>query len=220
MVARSTACRHGLGANLGECDVDQKQVAVAYEQVRGFDVAVGEPCAAELAALDVLAGAGLGVFIGSALNLVFGVPRLLVEICPAPQEDAAAPPLWATQAAKVPGRKALHVESPSMPSSELPLGIAAPYWLDLRDYDPVAVAADLDKPMFILQGGRDCQVTVADDLARWEAGLAGRQEVAIRVYGPDNQPVLPRHWPVDAWGVRAGAAHRSGGRRHISGKTG
>ncbi|MDF5757646.1 hypothetical protein [Spongiactinospora sp. TRM90649] len=29
------------------------------------------------------------------------------------------------------------------------------YWLDLRGYDPVATAATLDKPMLILQGGRD-----------------------------------------------------------------
>ncbi|WP_246843079.1 hypothetical protein [Allokutzneria sp. NRRL B-24872] len=36
--------------------------------------------------------------------------------------------------------------------------------------------------MLILQGGRDYQVTVADDLVRWRAGLAHRQDVVIRVH--------------------------------------
>ena len=45
--------------------------------------------------------------------------------------------------------------SPATPASELPFGLPASYWLDLRDYDPVATAAALDKPMLILQGGRD-----------------------------------------------------------------
>ena len=63
-------------------------------------------------------------------------------------------------------------------SAELPFGVAAPYWLDLRGYDPVAVAAGLGKPIFILQGGRDYQATVADDLARWARGgpVSGRRQ--------------------------------------------
>jgi uncharacterized protein len=40
--------------------------------------------------------------------------------------------------------------------------------------------------MLILQGGRDSQVTVADDLGRWRAGLAGRANVTLRVYDTDN----------------------------------
>jgi dienelactone hydrolase len=76
--------------------------------------------------------------------------------------------------------------SPSTPASELPFGTPAPYWLDLRGYDAVAVAAALDRPILILQGGRDYQVTVVDDLARWRAGLAHRPDVSIRVYASDN----------------------------------
>ena len=74
--------------------------------------------------------------------------------------------------------------SPSTPASELPLGAPASYWLDIRAYDPAALAATLGKPMLILQGGRDYQVTVDDDLARWRAALDGRAEVTIKVY-PD-----------------------------------
>jgi len=66
------------------------------------------------------------------------------------------------------------------------LGAPASYWLDLRDYDPVAVAATLDRPVLILQGGRDYQVTVADDLPGWRAGLAHRADAQIRVYEADN----------------------------------
>ncbi|GAB3334214.1 alpha/beta hydrolase [Micromonospora halotolerans] len=76
--------------------------------------------------------------------------------------------------------------SPSTPAADLPLGLSASYWRDLRGYDPVSTAAALDKPMLILQGGRDYQVTVDDDLARWEAGLTDRPGVTIRVYDADN----------------------------------
>jgi hypothetical protein len=74
--------------------------------------------------------------------------------------------------------------SPSTPASDLPLGAPATYWLDLRAYDPAALAATLDRPMLILQGGRDYQVTVDDDLTRWRAALDGRPDVTVRVY-PD-----------------------------------
>jgi dienelactone hydrolase len=85
--------------------------------------------------------------------------------------------------------------SPSTPASELPFGGPAPYWLDLRGYDPVAVAAALGQPMLILQGGRDYQVTVADDLAGWKAGLAHRPDVTFRVYDPDNHLFFPGTGP-------------------------
>ncbi len=85
--------------------------------------------------------------------------------------------------------------SPSTPASELPFGVPASYWLDLRDYHPVAVAATLDKPVLILQGGRDYQTTVADDLARWQAGLADRPDVTIRVYDADNHMFFPGTGP-------------------------
>jgi uncharacterized protein len=85
--------------------------------------------------------------------------------------------------------------SPSTPASELPFGGPAPYWLDLRGYDPVAVAAALGQPMLILQGGRDYQVTVADDLAGWKAGLARRPDVTVHVYDPDNHLFFPGTGP-------------------------
>ena len=85
--------------------------------------------------------------------------------------------------------------SPSTPAGELPFGLPAAYWLDLRGYDPAAVAATLGKPILILQGGRDYQATVADDLAGWQAGLAGRPGVTIRVYEADNHLFIPGTGP-------------------------
>ena len=72
--------------------------------------------------------------------------------------------------------------SSDTPASEL-LGAPAGYWLDLRGYDPAAVAKDLPQPMLILQGGRDYQVTEAD-YDGWQAALGDRVDVTLTFY-PD-----------------------------------
>ena len=87
-------------------------------------------------------------------------------------------------------RQAAQVESPGLspatPARACCSAGRASYWLDLRDYDQVGVAAALGKPILIMQGRRDYQVTVDGDLARWQAGLAGRPDVTIRVYDADD----------------------------------
>jgi dienelactone hydrolase len=75
------------------------------------------------------------------------------------------------------------------------LGIPDPYWLDLRGYDPAATAAALHKPILILQGGRDYQVTVDDDLAQWKTALADPPDVTIRVYDADNHALFSGNGP-------------------------
>ena len=107
--------------------------------------------------------------------------RYLAQLYPSPVSEAAVKTI--TQQAALVDSPDL---SPSTPTRELPFGLSGSYWLDLRGYDPVATAAALDKPMLILQGGRDYQVTVEDDLSRWKAGLGHRPDVTIRVYDPDN----------------------------------
>ncbi|EWM18410.1 alpha/beta fold hydrolase [Kutzneria sp. 744] len=96
-------------------------------------------------------------------------------------------------------QRAQMVDSPALsantPATELPFGVPAPYWLDLRDYDAPATAARLDVPMLILQGGRDYQVTVDDDLALWQAELADRPNVTVRVYEADNHMFSPGSGP-------------------------
>ncbi|WP_063015483.1 alpha/beta hydrolase family protein [Nocardia nova] len=85
--------------------------------------------------------------------------------------------------------------SESTPAGELPLGLAAGTWLDLREYDPVATALAVRKPMFIAQGGRDYQVTVADDLAGWRQAFDGRGDVDIRVYESDDHMLFAGSGP-------------------------
>lgn len=64
--------------------------------------------------------------------------------------------------------------SPTTPASELPLGVPASYWLDLRTYDPLATAAALPIPMLLTQGGRDYQVPPSE-LDAWRQALSGRE---------------------------------------------
>jgi dienelactone hydrolase len=95
--------------------------------------------------------------------------------------------------------QANNVDSPelsaSTPAADLPFGFSGSYWLDIRGYAPVATAAALDKPMLILQGGRDYQVTVADDLPGWQAGLSHRPDVTIRVLEADDHLFFPGTGP-------------------------
>ncbi|OBT74012.1 hypothetical protein VF21_06024 [Pseudogymnoascus sp. 05NY08] len=82
------------------------------------------------------------------------------------------------------------VESPTLslstPSSKLPFAVPASYWLDIRNYNPVSTAAGLEKPVLIMQGGRDYQVTLKDDFEGWKKGLDGMVGVEFKVYDDMN----------------------------------
>ncbi len=90
-------------------------------------------------------------------------------------------------------------ESPSLsrstPASELPLNTPASYWLDLRTYDPQAVAAALRIPMFFSQGGRDYQVPPSE-LGPWESTLAGHANVTFRTYPSMDHLLLDGSGPA------------------------
>jgi dienelactone hydrolase len=60
-------------------------------------------------------------------------------------------------------------------------GAPASYWLDLRGYNPPALASRLAAPFLILQGERDYQVTMAD-FGRWRAALESRANVTLTSY--------------------------------------
>ncbi|MCU7722777.1 alpha/beta hydrolase [Actinoplanes sp. KI2] len=146
---------------------------------------LGGTVAPRVAAADP-ALAGLVIFAGGAQPMHWSAVRqfrYLASLDPA--TAAASQPLIDTVT-----RQARAVDSPDLspgtPAGELPFGVPASYWLDLRGYDPAATAATLGRPMLILQGGRDYQATVDDDLARWRAGLADRPGVTIRVHDADN----------------------------------
>jgi dienelactone hydrolase len=78
------------------------------------------------------------------------------------------------------------------PAAELPLGVPARYWLDLRDYDPAEAAKKVPQPLLILQGERDYQVTLAD-FARWRSALADRDNVKLILYRDLNHLFIEGH---------------------------
>lgn len=130
--------------------------------------------------------AGIVIMAGGAEPLQWAIVRQLRYLASLDPATAAASEANLETLVK----QATLVDSPvlsaSTPSSDLPLGVPATYWLDLRDYEPVTVAASLDRPILLVQGERDYQVTVADDLKRWTAGLRQRANVTVRVYPADN----------------------------------
>ena len=65
--------------------------------------------------------------------------------------------------------------------AELPPGVPPKYWLDLRGYAPAQSAARLNRPMLILQGERDYQVTM-EDYREWKAFLSGKKNVQFKTY--------------------------------------
>ena len=71
--------------------------------------------------------------------------------------------------------------SMATPASDLPFGVPASYWLDLRGYDPAALARRMTRPILILQGQRDYQVTMAD-FKRWKENLSSRKNAAFKVF--------------------------------------
>jgi uncharacterized protein len=121
--------------------------------------------------------------------------------------------------------------SPETPSTELLFGWPASYWLDLREFDQVTTAAALNRPILILQGGRDYQVTETEDLAAWRAGLHGGPGVSIKVFPDDDHmffrgsgPSAPSDYQVenhvdpavvDAIVKWMGPARRRGGLRRL-----
>lgn len=80
------------------------------------------------------------------------------------------------------------IESPGLKAGDtVPVfggTMAASYWLDLRDYNPVETAERLRIPMLFLQGGRDFQVTPDADFSAWQTALAHRRNVTLKLY-PD-----------------------------------
>ncbi len=171
----------------GHPGVDPERIFVLGHSLGGTmapRIAATEPA---IAGLVILAG-GAQPLHRAALRQV----RYLASLHPA--TAAASQRIIETMT-----RQADLIDSPgfsaSTPASELPFGVPAPYWLDLRDYKASESAAALDRPMLILQGGRDYQVTVADDLSLWQTALAGRENVTIRVYPADNHLFFPGNGP-------------------------
>lgn len=95
----------------------------------------------------------------------------------------------------VAARDTLAHADPAHPPAGALLGAPMSYWLSLRNYDPVAVAAKLHTPMLILQGDADYQVTANGDYARWKAAFAHAPRVQMHDYPGLSHLFMPASTP-------------------------
>jgi fermentation-respiration switch protein FrsA (DUF1100 family) len=69
------------------------------------------------------------------------------------------------------------------------LGAGADYWLDLKGYNPAEAAKDIERPMLILQGGRDYQVTM-EDFEGWKKALSAKDNADFNLYPAHNHLLI------------------------------
>jgi dienelactone hydrolase len=77
---------------------------------------------------------------------------------------------------------------------ERALGAPRSYWLSFRGLDPLAAAARLPAPVFVLQGGRDYQVT-GEDFRLWQRALEGKAGAQLKLYPALNHLFQPGEGP-------------------------
>ncbi|PXX61774.1 hypothetical protein DFR70_108332 [Nocardia tenerifensis] len=152
-------------------------------------------------------GGKAAVRVAAAEPAVAGVVMLAADTVPLPRaaarvfhyiaelDPAAGMGSILTQAAVAIARTEDPALSPETPGAELLFGWPASYWLDLRQFDQVATAAALDRPILVLQGGRDYQVTEADDLPAWRVALDGKTDATIQVFADDDHMFFPGRGP-------------------------
>ncbi len=76
--------------------------------------------------------------------------------------------------------RGLKVGGPALPRDSL-LGSPMSYWLDLQAYVPAQMAESITKPIFLLQGDRDYQVTKVD-FSAWQKALKGKTNATLKLY--------------------------------------
>lgn len=123
--------------------------------------------------------AGWVVLAGSARpieDLVLEQTEYQLSLKDSPSaEDQAALETLRQQVAQV---KQLTAQSPP----GLYLGAPPSYWLDLRGYEPAKAAKQVTRPLLILQGEADCQVSFERDFRLWRQALSDRQDVTFKSY--------------------------------------
>lgn len=69
------------------------------------------------------------------------------------------------------------------------LGAPVSYWLSLVDYKPLQAIQTLQKPLLLLQGGRDYKTT-AEDWSLWQQALDQSPQAAFKVYSNLNHLMM------------------------------
>ncbi len=67
------------------------------------------------------------------------------------------------------------------PRDSLLMGISPIYWRFLLDYKPLEIIKKIDKPILVLQGARDYQVTVSE-FELWKQSLANNPKARFELY--------------------------------------
>ncbi len=111
-------------------------------------------------------------------DLILAQNRYLLSLDPGRSSEAESGLAELEQQVQRVKDPALTVDTPA---AELPLGIPAAYWLDLRGYEPATAAKAIDRPLLVAQGGRDYQVT-EEDYEIWRESLSGRVDVTFVLY--------------------------------------
>ncbi len=144
-----------------------------------------------------VAGHSLGAFLAPRIAVLdgalFGVvmlaspSRLMSEVVRDQAQWLADPGASDVQRAAAPAvRKEadaladLYAGRPD-PISRPILGASRSYWLDLEAQRPVDAARSLGRPILVLQGERDYQVTM-NDFEGWKRALAGRRNATLKSY--------------------------------------
>ena len=124
--------------------------------------------------------AGVIVLAGGAESLGAAIVRQTRYLATLPgvvgARAKAALPEVTSEAARIDNIAALEHDSPG---TVLLGGVGPAYYLSELRYNEVATARSIPQPLLLLQGDRDYQVTVANDLDVWRKGLAGRSGVTV-----------------------------------------
>ena len=190
-------------------DLLQSHDAINPEQIYAAGLSLGGLLAPrigqsrpDLAGLVLLAAParGIEVIVPEQLRYISGLDGEITDI------EAAQLAQIEAQAAAV-----ADYDDPDSAEPGL-LGVPQSYLLDLRDYDPVATAQSLQLRMLILQGGRDYQVTVADDFSRWQQAFGPNERVELKQYPNLNHLFMagegmakPAEYMMDGGGFSAQA---------------
>jgi len=169
--------------------IDPEQIFVLGHSLGGYAaprIARQNP---ELAGIIIAAGIASD-FAASILRQAEYLINLDDEI--SPEEEAALTEIRVSA-------QAIQGLTEDMADQTLPiLGAPASYWIDLAANPAPEIAAELPQRILILQGQRDYQVTVEDDLPLWEAALADRDDVTIRTYPALNHLFMAGEGPSSA----------------------
>ncbi|MDF9745374.1 alpha/beta hydrolase family protein [Natrinema salsiterrestre] len=87
------------------------------------------------------------------------------------------------------------VRSGEYGSDEMLLGKPGAFWESLEAYDHLGTAAEIDAPLYFLQGKRDFQVSVGEDLERWQAELGDGSDATVETYDGLDHLFMPGEKP-------------------------